>query len=152
MDENIVRIVGESEMIRECVHSLGMKTFDVNQVRDESMNTEEEDGVNGEEGVSVSEKNGILGIVLEVVEGGGWKGGYEELEEVVSGLEEEGEKEWRDRKKKRRGGWMDWREMGRLSHALVWEIERRKRIETEGESESGIVSLGQMQKKLLKSV
>ena len=54
----------------------------------------------GEEGgVSVSEKNGILGIVLEVVEGGGWRGEYLELEEVVGRLEEEGEKGWMERKR-----------------------------------------------------
>ena len=48
---------------------------------------EEEEG-----GVSVREKNGIMGIVLEVVEGGGWKGSYSELEDVVGRLEEEGKK------------------------------------------------------------
>ena len=45
----------------------------------------ERDGerVEGREGVSVSEKNGILGIVLEVVEGGWWRGGYEELNATI---------------------------------------------------------------------
>ena len=99
------------------------------------------------------EKNGLLGIVLEVVEGGGWKGSYEELEEVVGRLEKEGEKEWRERKgKKREGGGrgnkggMEWREMGRLAREVGWAIEKRKR---EGEGEEGeIITLEGMKKNL----
>ena len=54
-----------------------------------------------------------MGIVLEVVEGGEWRNGYKELEEVVGRLEEEGE-EWRERKGNRGGGGSEriWRSNG----------------------------------------
>ena len=101
-----------------------------------------------EEGVSVVEKNGILGIVLEVVEGGGWIGEYSELEEVVGMLEEEGEKECRERKRKGGRGWSEWKEMGRLAHDVVWEIEKKKKISEGGEDECGIISVLKMKKEL----
>ena len=86
-----------------------------------------------EQGVSVREKNGILGILLEVVEGGGWKGSYEELEEVVGRLEEEGKKRWIEKRGEKggRGGGREWKEMGRLAHSVGWrwicEVERVRR-------------------------
>ena len=101
-----------------------------------------------EEGVSVFEKNGILGIVLEVIEGGGWMGEYAELEEVVSILEEEGEKEWRERKRKKEVGGNEWKEMGRLAHDVAWGIEKRKKMEEGGDEEYGILSVGKMKKEL----
>ena len=91
-DERVLREVGESIVIQGCVEKLGLPTVEHGR----------RDGTEEEEGVSVEEKSALLGIVLEVVEGGMWKGGYEELEEVVGRLEEEGEKGWRERKKERK--------------------------------------------------
>ena len=86
-----------------------------------------------------------------MVEGGGWKGNYSELEEVVCRLEEEGEKEWKERKGKRRGrgGGMEWREMGRLAHEVGWEIEKRKGMTEEGRGGDGeMITLRGMKKNL----
>ena len=132
-------MIGECEIIRDAVSILGRRTI----VEEEGRGEGEE-----EEGVSVREKNGILGVVLEVVEAGGWKGRYEELEEVVGRLEEEGEKEWRERKGKREEGGMEWKEMGRLAREVGWEIEKRKRRE-EGEGKDGcMITLYGMKKNL----
>ena len=120
-DESIARSVGEGEMIEKCVSLLRLPTIE-EEVKDQClMGSEEEEKERGRnEGVSITEKNGILGIVLEVVEGGGWRGEYGELEEVVSRLEEEGEKKWRERKGKKeergKNSYMLWREMKRLAH------------------------------------
>ena len=146
-DESVIKIVVEGELMQKCISVLKLRTID-----------DEEEGKEGEEeeaGVRVGEKNGILGIVLEVVEGGGWKRGYEELEEVVGRLEEEGEQQWRERRKQgsaeegRRGknGGKEWREMKRLARDVGWAIEEQKKKEEEGNSE-GIVTLGRMKKEL----
>ena len=132
-DSRVIGIVGQSEIVLKSVEGLRMKTIDDEGERKEG------------EGVSVREKNGILGILLEVVEGQVWKGGYEELEEVVGRLEEEGKKEWRERKKDGREG-MEWKEMGRLAREVGWAIEERK-MEMEGEG-GKIVTLGRMKKEL----
>ena len=97
-------------------------------------------------------------ILLEVVEGGGWKGSYSELEEVVGRLEEEGEKRWREEKRKEKGkregrnGGREWKEMGRLAREVLWEIEERKRREEgrgEEEEEDGeMITLHGMRKNL----
>ena len=91
-DDRYISMIGECEIIRDAVATLRRRTIGEGEEEEEE-----------EEGVSVREKNGILGILLEMVEVGGWRGGYEELEEVVGRLEEEGEKEWRERKGKREG-------------------------------------------------
>ena len=75
-DSRVIGIVGQSEIVLKSVEGLRMKTIDDEGERKEG------------EGVSVREKNGILGILLEVVEGQVWKGGYEELEEEKKGREE----------------------------------------------------------------
>ena len=134
-DGAFINVLGECEIIRNAVSILGRRTIE------EGERTEEEEEV----GVSVREKNGILGILLEVVEGGVWKGGYEELEEVLGRLEEEGKKEWRERKKDGREG-MEWKEMGRLAREVGWAIEEKK-MEMEGEG-GKIVTLGRMKKEL----
>ena len=151
-DENILGIIRDSGLLGKCVSLLRSRTVE-SQKSDEkktmmecaegSMENEEQ-----EEGVSVFEKNGVLGIVLEVVEGGGWVGGYEELEEVVDRLEEEGEKEWREKKRKKEGGGNEWKEMGRLAHDVAWGIEKRKKMEEGGDEEYGILSVGKMKKEL----
>ena len=114
-----------------------------------------EEGKEEEEGVNVREKNGILGIVLEIVEGGGWRGSYSELEEVVGRLEEEGEKEWRERRKKKKrggggggGGGMEWREMGRLAREVGWGIEEQKKKEEGRGGDGKMISLRGMKKEL----
>ena len=123
-DGGVIGIVGGSEMILKSVGILKQKTREEGKNGGEMREEEEEE----EEGVSVEEKNGILGIVLEGVEGGGWRGGYEELEEVVGRLEEEGEREWRERKEKREGknGGREWKEMGRLTREVRYEREQRR--------------------------
>ena len=140
-DERYISMIGECEIIRDAVSILRRRTIGEGEEEEEGREGEEE------EGVSVREKNGISGIVLEMVEGGGWRGKYEEVEEVVGRLEEEGEKEWRERKGKRggRGGGMEWREMGRLAHEVGWEIEKRKGRGGDGEM---IMSLRGMKKNL----
>ena len=170
MNEGEIRVRG-LEAIREWVskddryiNMIGIIKDAVSILRRRTIGEEEEGEKEGEEGngreggeeesekgVSVREKNGILGIVLEMVEGGGWKQSYSELEEVVNRLEEEGEKEWRERKGKRggRGGGMEWREMGRLAHCVGWEIEKRKRMSEEGRGRDGeMISLRGMKKNL----
>ena len=142
-DERVLREVGESIVIQGCVEKLGLPTVEHGR----------RDGTEEEEGVSVEEKSALLGIVLEVVEGGMWKGGYEELEEVVGRLEEEGEKGWRERKKGRRGergrnGGMEWRKMGRLAREVGWGIEKRKRREEGRGGEGEIISLCGIKKHL----
>ena len=92
-DDRYINMIRECEIIRNAVSILRRRTIG------EGEETEEKE--EGEEGVSVREKNGILGILLEIVEGGGWKGRYEELEEVVGRLEEEEEEE---RRRRRRNG------------------------------------------------
>ena len=160
-DERIIGSVMESEMMGKCVYILSRKTIESERSKDgitsssssssssSAEQKKEEEEEEEEEGVSVSEKNGILGIVLEVVEGGGWKGSYSELEEVVWRLEEEGEKEWRERKK---GGreWNEWKEMGRLAHGVGWGIEKRKKMEGGGGGgqEYSVISIGSVKKEM----
>ena len=100
--------------------------------------------------MSVREKNAILGIVLELVEGGGWRGSYSELEEVVGRLEEEGKKRWIEKRgEKGRGGRREWKEMGRLAHDVGWAIEERKMVSEEGRKGDGeMISLRGMKKNL----
>ena len=108
-DDRYISMIGECEIIKDAVSILRRRTIG----EGEEGEKEGEEG-NGkecgeEEGVSVREKNGILGIVLEMVEGGGWRGSYSELEEVVNRLEEEGKKRWKgeegeERRKRRRDG------------------------------------------------
>ena len=123
-DMGVIEFIGRNETIMKGVSLLGMRTIDDTEYDDEGGKEkgENEEGREGEteegkeEGVSVREKNGILGIVLEVVEGGGWRGSYEELEELVGRLEEEGEKGWRERRREKgRNVGREWKEMGRLS-------------------------------------
>ena len=156
-DDRAVEIVGGSEMIGKSVSLLRRKTIeDKGELHyGECQSGEKEGEEEEEEGVNVLEKNGILGIVLEVVEGGGWKGSYEELEEVVGRLEEEGERGWRERRgKKREGGGrvnnggIEWREMGRLSREIGWAIEKRKREKEGKEGEGEIITLDGMKKNL----
>ena len=93
-DDRYLNMIGECEIIRNAVSILRRRTIGEGEEGEEGEEgkegKEKEDGKEEEDeaGVSVSEKNGLLGIVLEVVEGGVWKGGYSELEEVVSRLEE----------------------------------------------------------------
>ena len=138
-DCEMIRIVGGSEMILKSVSILRKKTI--------------EEGDEAESGVSVREKNGILGILLEVVEGGGWNGSYEELEEGVGRLEEEGEKEWRERRgkirEKGRGGGIEWKEMGRLARDVGWAIEERKATTNQGRGGDGsMITLRGLKKNL----
>ena len=135
-DERYISMVGECEIIRDAVSFLRRTTIE---------------GEKGEEeGMSISEKNGILGIVLEVVEGGGWRGKYEELEEVVGRLEEEGKKRWIEkRREKGMNEGREWKEMGRLAHDVGWAIEERKTmLEGRGEDGEMIMSLRGMKKNL----
>ena len=91
-DERYISMIGECAIVQDAVEILGRRTIGEGEEGKEGGEGEGE-GEGGEEegegrgGVSVREKNGILGIVLEVVEGGGWRGGDEELEEVVERLE-----------------------------------------------------------------
>ena len=153
-DERVIGIVGGSEMILNSVSVLRKKTIEDREESDcgggwgkgvkegEEGEEEGEEREEEEEGVSVREKNGILAIVLEVVEGGGWMGEYGELEEVVSRLEEEGKKRWKEKReeKRSRGGdrGREWKEMGRLAHDILWGIEEKKN------AEEGIVTFGRM--------
>ena len=139
-DDRYIKIIGECEFIRDSVSILGRRTVGEGE---EGGEQKEEEG----EWMSVREQNGLLGIVLEVVEGGGWRGGYEELEEAVGRLEEEGGKKWRERKKEGRGG-REWKEMGRLAHEVAWEIEKMKKMEEGGEEDYGILSVERMKKNL----
>ena len=98
-DDRYIRMIEECEIIRDAVHILERRTIgkgEQGEERKEEGKEEEE-----EEGVSVSEKNGILGIVLEIMEGGGWRGEYKELEEVVGKLEEEGKKGWMEKRREK---------------------------------------------------
>ena len=139
-DDRYISMIGECEIIRDAVNILGRRTIG--------------EGEEGEEGVSVREKNGILGIVLEVVEGGGWKGKYEELEEVVGRLEEEGKKRWKEKREEKGRGegkndGREWKEMGRLAHCVGWAIEERKGMSEEGRGGDGeMISLRGMKKNL----
>ena len=75
----------------------------------------------------------MLGKVLEVVEGGMWKGEYRELEEVVGKLLVEGKRKWMEkRSEKGRGGGREWKELGRLALEVGWAIEERKGMTEEG--------------------
>ena len=133
-DDRYISMIGECEIIRDAVDILGRRTIG--------------EGEEGEEGVSVREKNGILGILLEVVEGGGWKGKYEELEEVVGRLEEEGKKGWiSKRREKGKNCGREWKEMGRLAHEVGWAIEE-KRGREEGREDGSMVTLQGMKKNL----
>ena len=89
-DDRYISMIEECEIIRDAVSILGKRTIE----EGEEGNKEEGEG----EGVSVREKNGLLGIVLEMVEGGGWRGEYSELESVVGRLEEEGKKRWKEKR------------------------------------------------------
>ena len=100
-DDRYINMIGECEIIRDAVDILRRRTIGEGEGEGEEEGKEGREEGRAEEGVSVREKNGILGIVLEVVEGGGWKGKYEELEEVVGRLEEEEEEE---RRRRRRNG------------------------------------------------
>ena len=125
-------------MILKSVWVLNKKTKEDNEEGEEEK----------DEGVCVSEQNGILGIVLEVVEGGRWKGEYEELEEVVGRLEEEGKKKWMEKRgEKGRGGGREWNEMGRLALQIGMAIEERK-LREEGRGRDGeMVTFGGKKKK-----
>ena len=140
-DSGVSGIVEGSEIIGKSVSLLRRKTKEDKEKSEEGEEVEEE-------GICVSEKNGILGIVLEVVEGGGWKGSYEELEEVVGHLEEEGEKMWRERKRMGKGEGSKWREMGRLAREIGWGIERRKRREEGDGGDGSMITLYGMKKNL----
>ena len=149
-DDRYISMIGECEIIKDAVSILRRRTIG----EGEEGEKEGEEG-NGkecgeEEGVSVREKNGILGIVLEMVEGGGWKGSYSELEEVVGRLEEEGKKEWiSKRREKGINSGREWKEMGRLAHSVGWAIEeRRGREEGRGGDGEMIISLREMKKNL----
>ena len=79
-----------------------------------------------------------------------WRGDYEELEEVVGRLEEEGEKKWMSKKRGEKGSrrGREWKEMGRLAREIGWEIEKRKRMEG-GEGRGGdMITLHGMKKNL----
>ena len=144
-DSGVIGRVGGSEKILKSVSFLRMKTIEDGE--------KEGDRRDIEDGMSVSEKNGLLGVLLEVVERGGWKGGYEELEEVVGKLEEEGENAWRERNRKREGrgreskAGLEWREMGRLAREVGWAIEERKCRERKG-GEGSMITLQGMKKTL----
>ena len=155
-DERIIESVMESEMMGKCVYILSRKTIESERSKDgitssssssssSAEQKKEEEEEEEEEGVSVSEKNGILGIVLEVVEGGGWKGSYSELEEVVGRLEEEGKK----RRTESNGakGQHGWKEMGRLAHEVGWAIEERKLRDGRG-GDGEMITLQGMKKNL----
>ena len=105
-DSEMIEIIRGSEMILKSVSFLRMKTIEGDKEEKEGRKDIEDEGGGGEEeeGVSVFEKNGILGIVLEMVEGGGWKGSYSELEEVVGRLEEEGKKRWKEKREEEKRG------------------------------------------------
>ena len=83
-DDRYISMIGECEIIRNAVSILRRRTIGEGEEGEEGEEgkegKEKEDGKEEEDeaGVSVSEKNGLLGIVLEVVEGGGWKGKYED--------------------------------------------------------------------------
>ena len=149
-DSEVIELIGGSEMVGKSVSLLGMKTTEDKEMEATYRGCEDEDNEEGEEekekgGVSVSEKNGILGIVLEVVEGGGWKGKYDELEEVVGRLEEEGKK----RRTESNGakGQHGWKEMGRLAHEVGWAIEERKLRDGRG-GDGEMITLQGMKKNL----
>ena len=100
--------------------------------------------------MSVGEKNGLLRILLEVLEEGEWEGDEEEMEIVLCELEEEGERRWKEEKKKGNKGRRrnEWREMGQLAREVEWALEKKKRRGREGkEEEESIVTLCGMQKK-----
>ena len=145
-DSRVIEIVGGSDIILTSVGILRMKTRE--EGKEEEKEEEEEGGGGRKDWVSVSEKNGILEIVLDVVEGGGWKGKYEELEEVVNRLEEEGKKKWMEgRREKGKNGGREWKEMGRLAHDVGWAIEERKMVSEEGRKGDGeMISLRGMKK------
>ena len=137
-DERYIRMIGESEIIVNGVSILGRRTIgDGEEGEEEGEEVKEKKEEEGkEEGVSVREKNGILGIVLEVVEGGGWRGSYEELEEAVGRLEEEGKKRWMEKRREEGGrGGREWKEMGRLARDVLWGIEERRGRGERGEGE-----------------
>ena len=149
-------IIGGSEMILKSVSLLRRKTIEDREESGdgggwgkEGKEGEEGEGEGEEEGVSVREKNGILRIVLEVVEGGGWRGSYSELEEVVNRLEEEGKKEWiSKRREKGKNFGREWKEMGRLAHEVGWGIEERRVREEGNDGEGEMISLLGMKKNL----
>ena len=141
-DDRYISMIGECEIIKDAVDILGRKTIGEGE-------EEGEEGREEEEGMSVREKNGILGIVLEVVEGGGWKGSYSELEEVVGRLEEEGKKRWMEKRgEKGRGGGREWKEMGRLAHEVGWAIEERRGREEGRGGDGSMITLQEMKKNL----
>ena len=98
-------MISESDVIRNAVSILGSPTLENPRVEEKTtihavpsdsaphnlpvLSAVKERRSGEREGVSVGEKNGILGILLEVIEGGGWKGDSAQLEDVLSKLEEE---------------------------------------------------------------
>ena len=101
--------------------------------------------------MSVAEKNGLLRILLEVLEEGEWEGDEEEMEIVLCELEEEGERRWKEEKKKGNKGRRrnEWREMGQLAREVEWALEKKKRRGREGKEEGeSIVTLCGMQKRI----
>ena len=148
-DDRYINMIGECEIIRDAVSILRRRTIGDGEEGEEEEREEREEGKGKEEGVSVREKNGILGIVLEMVEGGGWKGSYSELEEVVGRLEEEGKKEWiSKRREKGINSGREWKEMGRLAREIGWEIEKRKRMEGREGRGGDMITLHGMKKNL----
>ena len=103
-DPKLIEIVGGSEMLLKSVGLLRMKTVEEGEEKEKEGGGGTGEGEGTEEGISVSEKNGIVGIVLEVMEGGGWKRSYSELEEVVGRLEEEGKEKWKEKRREKGGG------------------------------------------------
>ena len=148
-DDRYINMIGECEIIRDAVSILRRRTIGDGEEGEEEEREEREEGKGKEEGVSVREKNGILGILLEVVEGGGWKGSYSELEEVVGTLEEEGKTKWKQKRaEKGRGEGKEWKDMGRLAHDVGWAIEERKGM-SEGRGGDGeMITLQGMKKNL----
>ena len=146
-DERVIEIIGGSEMVLKSISLLRKKTNEDKEEDEEEGGGEE---IDEEEGICVSEKNGLLGIVLEVVEGGGWKGSYSELEEVMGRLEEEGKKRWMEKRgEKGRGRGREWKEMGRLARDVGWAIEERKGMSEEGRGREGsMITLSGMKKNL----
>ena len=151
-DDRYISMIGECEIIRNAVSILRRRTIGEGEEEEGKEGEEAKEGEKEEEeeGVSVREKNGLLGIVLEVVEGGAWKEEYEQLEEVVGQLEEEGKKRWMEKRGKKggRGGGREWKEMGRLAHEIGWAIEEKKNVE----GGKGIVTLGRMKKDLMEAI
>ena len=122
-DDRYINMIRECEIIRDAVAILGRRTIGEGEGEGVQERTEEEEEV----GVSVREKTVILRILSDLMEGGGWNGDYEELKKVVNRLEEEGKKEWEERKKDGRGG-KEWKDMERLAREVGWAIGKNSRM------------------------